>query len=54
MKTKKIERKLSFSKETVVNLNNDELNAIYGGTNFTRAYDCETLPKVECQSVPWC
>lgn len=69
MKMKKNEKKLSFNKETIVNLNNDELHAVYGGTGgtwtaesicinsmclCTRAADCVTLPKIECNSVPNC
>ncbi|MDQ1354404.1 MAG: hypothetical protein QG657_4713 [Acidobacteriota bacterium] len=48
MKTKKIEKKLTLSKATVANLENEELVAIKGGTGSTKLYDCVSIPIRRC------
>jgi len=48
MKTKKFEKKLTLSKTTVANLENEELLAIKGGTVATKLYDCVTIPRIKC------
>jgi hypothetical protein len=35
MKTKKLNKKLSFSKSTIADLNSKELNRVYGGATYT-------------------
>lgn len=48
MKTKQFEKKLTLSKATVANLENEELLAIKGGTGSTKLYNCETIPRIRC------
>jgi hypothetical protein len=47
MKIKKLERKLSLNKETIVNLGTLEMNAVKGGTDTLNS--CPTICS-ECQS----
>jgi natural product precursor len=54
MKAKKIENKLTLNKETIADLNKEEMNSVYGGFSeesvclCTRASDCETIPRPNC------
>ncbi len=56
MKTKKLDKKLTLSKVTVVNLENDEQRAVRGGYYPTRNYGtcftwnpmCPTQPVYDC------
>ncbi len=44
MKTRKFDKKLALNKETVANLNKDEMKNAHGGKPFTR----ETLCPMTC------
>lgn len=48
MKAKKIEKRLTLKKETIVNLANTELDVVKGGTMATRDKDCPTRPLILC------
>jgi natural product precursor len=54
MKAKQLEKKLVLNKETIADLNKEEMNFVYGGFSeesiclCTRASDCETIPKRQC------
>lgn len=54
MKVKKIERKLSLNKNTVADLNVDELLVVKGGTGSTKLADCGTLPPRRCTRIDIC
>ena len=49
MKEKKIERKLELNKNTVADLDVDELNAAKGG--YTKLYDCISIPIRRCSDA---
>lgn len=46
MKEKKIERKLTLNKNTVADLDMEELNAVKGG--YTKLADCVSIPIRRC------
>ena len=50
MKTKKVSKKLVLSKQTVVNLGNDEMSNLNGG-GITTTLDLTGDPCVHCYSV---
>jgi hypothetical protein len=51
MKTKKLERKLSLSKETISNLGDDMMNAIHGGATIEKTV-CITQCITNCAVCP--
>ncbi|WP_212004894.1 class I lanthipeptide [Chitinophaga sp. HK235] len=54
MKKKKvsIERKLSFNKQTVAQLNDRQQQLIAGGLELTRLTDCPTGQQRTCPTIP--
>lgn len=57
MKTKKLNKKLRFKKETVVDLNTNAMEAAYGGGPDPRSFlitgcTCETYCTCTCGSWP--
>jgi hypothetical protein len=52
MKTKKMSKKLVFTKKTVANLGNHEMDNALGGTVYTTATECETVCATNC--IPAC
>lgn len=65
MKVKKLDRKLSLNKKTIVNLNSSEMNVVKGGDTLDaecpsytciscppNTYKCPTVVIFSCQCVP--
>jgi natural product precursor len=50
MKKIKFSKKLQLNKETIANLNNDEMNKVKGGTGSACLSVCGSCPKV-CQTI---
>ena len=54
MKKVKLNSKLSLNKETIANLNNDDLNNIKGGADNSQKSDCCGYTKTEiCCAISW-
>ncbi|MFA8301282.1 MAG: class I lanthipeptide [Hyphomicrobiales bacterium] len=43
---KKRNLKLNFSKQTIANLDMEEMNGLNGGVNKTRWHDCTSIPSM--------
>jgi bacteriocin-like protein len=54
MKKVKFNGKLSLNKETIANLNNNELNNVKGGAEDTKGPNCVINTKASCGSCGVC
>ena len=52
MKTEKFRKKLTFKKQTIAQLGNEELKDIKGGTTVTEIYHCSG--RHSCDYVSFC
>jgi natural product precursor len=53
MKTKKFNKKLALNKQTISNINNDEMNVLRGGDSIDTLCPVKTCPPTRtCQT--WC
>ena len=51
MKTKDFNKKLNLNKSTIVDLSNDEMGALYGGSEYTYEFTiCRTKCVSDCVS----